>query len=191
VLNAEHASGRTRSATVAVVKRATAPEATPLVYTEGSLVEVYAPPAQELAELDPSTLINRTISQFEPGNVREVVVLFAGSDPLRIERTAAGDWPVQFDAERVDRTLEVFSELSGVSVVSATPSDKQLEEWLLQPPSRRFVFRGEGGDILANVTIGGYPDADHFYVRGTERRVYTVPIALLSDLPVDVAAYAR
>jgi hypothetical protein len=153
-----------------------------------------------VAELDPSVerdlqirpeaLVDRTLSRFDPEAVASVKMHIGTEPPFVVVRDASG-WAFS-DASgetgpkpwRVDAVVRTFSLLEGEATHAEAPSAAQLSEWLLAPPSRRLVFRGEDGEILADVRVGNRLDEDHFLARAEgDPRVLTVPISKLRALP--------
>ncbi|MEM1024349.1 MAG: DUF4340 domain-containing protein [Myxococcota bacterium] len=201
-LSVRHPSGLVRRATVGVAASKNTPEAKPLAWIDGSLMQLYPPPAKELLTLDPFLLRDRSLAEFRPKEVSKVFLIFGlefasltrAEDAWRLERKAGSADASQehrLASDAVEPLLKKLSTLKGVELVSEEPSAEELGRWLLQPPSRRFGFQGRGGETLGVITIGDLSDTGGFYVRGQDGPVYTVPRKVLEDLPLRVTDFAQ
>jgi hypothetical protein len=198
-LSVRHQSGLVRTATVVAASRSGAPGPRPLAFVEGSLVELYPPPAEELMTLDPVLLRDRSLADFSPAAVERIVLIY-GLELATLER-GTEDWTLfrpsrakparSVGAEEIEEILKTLSRLKGADIVSEAPRPSQLREWLLQPPSRRFGLQGANQETLGVVTIGDLKDGEAFFVRGKEGPVHLVPRKALDAIPLQLSDFGQ
>lgn len=147
-------------------------------------------------ERGPKHFLDHTVTRFDGESVAQVVVQLGREAPVRFLRTVVPEpgWLVDGQPDRsvkswkLDALVQRFSYFEGSSVHARSPSPAQLEEWLLEPPSRRFRFETGGGELLAEVRIGNRFDEARLFVTSSRApRVLLAPQAKLSVMPDRIA----
>lgn len=144
---------------------------------------------------DADALRDRTLARFDPDRVARVE-LTLGTEEAELERTPAG-WRdptgrVEVLDVRVDALVRRFAFLEGERTVTTEATPAERRAWLLEPPSRRLVFRDDAGVALADVVLGGRVDAEHLYAARTgSSEVLAVATAQLPRLPAALGDLTR
>lgn len=193
-ITARHVTGATRSATIALARLAALDEPVPVAWVGSSVVQLYPPPVEEVLGTTAESLRDRSLARFNPSDVARVRAYFAGEpEPWIFERTGEDgrSWrrtvprPAEGMGVILRDVLLSLARLKGERTAAESPSPAQLRDWLIEPPSRRFVMLAESGEVLADVRLGGWASEDAVYVKGDGPRVDVVSIDRLLKIPVD------
>lgn len=163
-------------------------------HLDGTRTRVEIDPSAELElRKGPSYFFERTLSRLDPAAVTRVEIQLGRKPPQTLVRTAlepAPAWALrgapetQLKSWRIDALIRLFAVFEAQSIHEETPSRSQLREWLIEPPSRRFVFFDAADAVLAEVRIGHRFDETHLFARSDRSpRVGLVPEEKLSVLP--------
>lgn len=161
---------------------------------EGTRTRVEVDPSVELElKKDPDFFLDRTLSRLRAKDVARMLIQLGTEVPRTVVRTAtepAPAWAVEGDPSialkswRIDALIRRFSVMEAARIYEENPSPAQLREWLLDPPSRRFVFFDAEGTPLREVRVGHRFDESFLFVRSDrDPRVGLVPEAKLTVLP--------
>lgn len=129
------------------------------------------------------------VSRFDLNAVAEVTIRIGRAAPFTVrrqdDRWVATSRPEQrLKAWRIDAVIRAFAFLEGSAVHRAEPTAAELRAWLLEPPSRRLVFKDDEGAVLAAVRIGNRLDEDHLLAASEDdMRVIAVLERPLRSLP--------
>lgn len=194
VITTHHATGVTRSATIALARLAVLDEPVPVAWVGSSVVQLYAPPVKEVIGTTAEDLRDRSLAWFNPSEVARLRAYYAGEpQPWVFERSGDDGWrrvapaPAEGLGIVLRDVLLSLARLKGDRTASDAPTPRQLRDWLIEPASRRFVMESEAGEILADVRLGGWASEDTIYARGDGPRVDVVSIDRLLKIPVDPA----
>lgn len=154
-----------------------------------TVVEVDPLVAAEL-RYQPEDLFDRTLSRVDTMDVARIEARLGTEAPFVLIRTDRG-WALEgendaaVEAFRVNAWVRRLGLLEGTDIHAEAPSEAQLEAWLLEPPSRRFVLKNEEGGVLADVSFGNLYDEKHILARRADRApVLRVPVDRLGSIPV-------
>lgn len=197
-LTVEHATGETRTATLALARRGAGGEPVPIAWVGPSVVELYPPPVDEILTTGAESLADRTLASFDPSEAHRLRITYGARPTWVFERDPGGSWQrvIPSPAEASGRVLKdvvaALSRLKGARTVVESPSRAQLEAWLIDPASRRFVVEGDKGQVLADVRLGNWANGhDELYARGEGPRIDAVSIDRVLRVPVDLEKYVR
>ena len=138
----------------------------------------------------PSEFVDRMISRFDTENARRLTLRTAGQPAMRAERTADGPWrivePEAHEAKtwKLDAMVRLMSRLRVARWYAPRGDVRQLEEWRLDPWSRRLTIEDDQGRALADVVFGKYADDESIFAKAwTAPRVGVVPDRVVRVLP--------
>ncbi len=147
----------------------------------GTVAEVDGRIENEL-RMDPDRLVERLLSRFDPDDVRSVEIRLGVEPALTLVRTEKR-WPEGILPWRADALVNTFALLTAEATHAEQPTKSERREWLLDPPSRHFIFRGDDG-VLADVRIGNLADDQHVLAEAEGNpRVLRVAATKLITLP--------
>jgi hypothetical protein len=118
-------------------------------------------------------LKDRTVLRIERKKVAKVELEYAGQKAVVEKR--GEDWTVGKDPAlgyMIDNIVRVFGRLKAERFHTMNASPRELERWLLDPPSRRLAFYGPAGELLGEVRIGNrFAEKEFFAMNSAEKRV--------------------
>ncbi len=196
VLKVRSRGGHVRTATIALATSTFQPQPTPYGWVGPSLVELYAPAAEEVVRATAEGLRDRTLSRFPPSRAARVRMKYGRQAAWTFERDRddRDAWsrthpsPASARPSVMRDIVFRFASLKGASTVTRRPTAKERRAWLLEPPSRRFEFFDADGELLADVRIGDYASEEALYVEANGR-VDVVPMDELLRIPVALTRY--
>ncbi len=141
----------------------------------GSLEELLEKTAVQFRDRTFYSVDRRAVQtvQFEQGTAK-FVVKRKGDDWL-IDGKPAKIW-------KVDSVLRAFAHLKVDAIHARDATKSQQREWLIDPPSRRLVFRDADDKVLTAVRFGKYARDEFIFVKSeSDER-----IGLITDKKVDL-----
>lgn len=180
------------AATIGFASETGSDEATTIVHLDGTKTLVRNTDSTLKADLTKParTFIDRTITRFDSLDANELVLRAAGQPVIRAERDGEEGWrltaPEVTDAKpwKLDAIVRVLSFLRANRWHKDRADQRELEEWQLEPWSRRATILGKDGRPLGDVVFGKYADDKHIFVKAVgEPRVGLVAEEKLRVLP--------
>lgn len=165
-------------------------EGTAVAHVRGTqtIVEVPKMIQHDLLE-DHVALLDRTLVRFDQKSVAKVEIE-QGAERLFVERDGDG-WmitsPTRAPAKKwkMNDVVRVYSKLEALREHAPAPGPRELEDWLLEPPSRRLVFYDAAGQVLGSVRIGELAGDDELYAKGSGSAAYVIAASKVVVLPKD------